>query len=195
MAKDLTGKRVAIVVADGFEQVEMTSPREALEEAGAETYLISIEDRRVKGWKHTGWGDSFDVDVPIDEADPEDYDALVLPGGVMNPDKLRRDERVLEFVRAFFEEGKPVASICHGPWTLIDAGVAEGRRMTSYPSIRKDLENAGVEWTDQEVVVDTGLVTSRKPEDLPAFNAKMLEEIAEGRHAAVGSDDGTGRAL
>ncbi|HET6637453.1 MAG TPA: type 1 glutamine amidotransferase domain-containing protein [Gemmatimonadota bacterium] len=195
MAKDLTGKRVAIVVADGFEQVEMTSPREALEEAGAETYLVSIEERRVKGWKHTVWGDTFDVDVPIDEADPEDYDALVLPGGVMNPDKLRRDERVLEFVRAFFEEGKPVASICHGPWTLIDAGVAEGRRMTSYPSIRKDLENAGVEWTDQEVVVDNGLVTSRKPEDLPAFNAKMIEEIAEGRHAAVRSSAGAGRAL
>jgi protease I len=183
MARDLTGKRVAIVVADGFEQVEMTSPREALEEAGAETYLVSIEDRRVKGWKHTDWGDAFDVDVPIDEAAPEDYDALVLPGGVMNPDKLRRDQRVLEFVRAFFEEGKPVASICHGPWTLIDAGVVEGRRMTSYPSIRKDLENAGAEWTDQEVVVDDGLVTSRKPEDLPAFNAKMLEEIAEGIHA------------
>ena len=193
--KDLTGKRVAIVVANGFEQVEMTSPREALEEAGAETYLISTEDNRVKGWKHTDWGDTFEVDVPIDEAEPEDFDALVLPGGVMNPDKLRRDERVLEFVRAFFEEGKPVASICHGPWTLIDAGVAEGRRMTSYPSIRKDLENAGVEWTDQEVVVDQGLVTSRKPEDLPAFNAKMIEEIAEGRHAGVRSDVGADRAL
>jgi protease I len=195
MARDLTGKRVAIVVADGFEQVEMTSPREALEEAGAETVLVSIEDRRVKGWKHTDWGDTFDVDVPIEEAVPGDYDALVLPGGVMSPDKLRRDERVLEFVRAFFEEAKPVASICHGPWTLIDAGVAEGRRMTSYPSIRKDLENAGAEWTDQEVVVDDGLVTSRKPEDLPAFNAKMLEEIAEGRHAGVRMDAGAGRTL
>ncbi|HET7691538.1 MAG TPA: type 1 glutamine amidotransferase domain-containing protein [Gemmatimonadota bacterium] len=192
---DLTGKRVAIVVTDGFEQVEMTSPREALEEAGAETYLISIKDDRVKGWKHTDWGDTFEVDVPIDEAAPDDYDALLLPGGVMNPDKLRRDDRVLEFVRAFFEVGKPVAAICHGPWTLIDAGVAEGRRMTSYPSIRKDLENAGVEWTDQEVVVDQGLVTSRKPEDLPAFNAKMIEEIAEGRHAGVRSDAGAGRAL
>lgn len=195
MAHDLSGKRVAIVVANGFEQVEMTSPREALEEAGAETYLISIENNRVKGWKHTDWGDTFEVDVPIEEAAPDDYDALVLPGGVMNPDKLRRDERVLEFVRAFFEEGKPVASICHGPWTLIDAGVAEGRRMTSYPSIRKDLENAGVEWTDQEVVVDQGLVTSRKPEDLPAFNAKMIEEIAEGRHAGTRSDVGASRAL
>ncbi len=193
MAKNLEGKRVAIVVANGFEQVEMTSPREALEEAGAETYLVSIEDNRVKGWKHTNWGDTFEVDVPIDEANPEDYDALLLPGGVMNPDKLRRDERVLEFVREFFEEGKPVAAICHAPWTLIDAGVVEGRHVTSYPSIRTDLENAGAEWTDEEVVVDQGLVTSRKPEDLPAFNAKMLEEIAEGRHAAARGDVEAGR--
>jgi protease I len=185
MAKDLTGKRVAIVVANGFEQVEMTSPREALEEAGAETYLISIEDSRVKGWKHTDWGDTFAVDVPIDEAEPEDFDALLLPGGVMNPDKLRRDERAVEFVRQFFEEGKPVAAICHAPWTLIDAGVVEGRHVTSYPSLRADLENAGAVWTDEEVVVDQGLVTSRKPEDLPAFNAKMLEEIAEGVHAGT----------
>jgi protease I len=192
--KDLTGKRVAIVVADGFEQVEMTSPREALEETGAETYLISIEEGRVKGWKHTDWGDTFEVDVPIDEAAPDDYDALLLPGGVMSPDKLRQDERVLEFVGAFFEQGKPVAAICHGPWTLIDAGVVEGRRVTSYPSIRKDLENAGAEWTDQEVVVDDGLVTSRKPEDLPAFNAKTIEEIAEGLHARSGSDVRAGRA-
>ncbi|HEU4464532.1 MAG TPA: type 1 glutamine amidotransferase domain-containing protein [Gemmatimonadota bacterium] len=193
--KDLTGKRVAIVVANGFEQVEMTSPREALEETGAETYLISIKDDRVKGWKHTDWGDTFEVDVPIDEAAPDDYDALLLPGGVMSPDKLRRDERVLEFVRAFFEQGKPVAAICHGPWTLIDAGVVEGRRVTSYPSIRKDLENAGAEWTDREVVVDDGLVTSRKPEDLPAFNAKMIEEIAEGRHTGVRSGVESGRGL
>ena len=187
MAKDLTGKRVAIVVANGFEQVEMTSPREALEEAGAETYLVSIEDSRVKGWKHTDWGDTFGVDVPIDEAEPEDFDALLLPGGVMNPDKLRRDERVLEFVKEFFEEGKPVAAICHAPWTLIDAGVVDGRHVTSYPSLRADLENAGAVWTDEEVVVDQGLVTSRKPEDLPAFNAKMIEEIAEGVHAGTRS--------
>lgn len=193
--RDLTGKRVAIVVADGFEQVEMTSPREALEEAGAETYLVSTEESRVKGWRHTDWGDTFAVDVPIDEAASDDFHALLLPGGVMSPDKLRREERVLEFVRAFFEEGKPVAAICHGPWTLIDAGVVEGRRMTSYPSIRKDLENAGAEWTDLEVVVDDGLVTSRKPEDLPAFNAKMIEEISEGQHAPSGSDIGAGRTL
>lgn len=183
MEKDLSGKRVAIVVANGFEQIEMTDPREALDGAGAETDLVSIEDGEVKGWEHTEWGETFDVEVPIDDADPDDYDALLLPGGVMSPDRLRRDERVLAFVRAFFEAGKPVAAICHGPWTLIDAGVVEGRRVTSYPSIRRDLENAGAEWVDEEVVVDQGLVTSRKPDDLPAFDAKMIEEFAEGRHA------------
>jgi protease I len=183
MRTDLSGKRVAIVVANGFEQIEMTDPRAALEEAGAEADLVSIEDGEVKGWEHTEWGDTFEVEVSIDAADPEDYDALLLPGGVMSPDRLRRDERVLEFVRAFFAAGKPVASICHGPWTLIDAGVVEGRRVTSYPSIRTDLENAGAEWVDEEVVVDQGLVTSRKPADLPAFDAKMIEEFAEDRHA------------
>jgi protease I len=186
MTKDLSDKRVAILVASGFEQIEMTSPREALEGAGAETDLISIEDDEVKGWEHTEWGDTFEVDVRIDDADPDDYDALLLPGGVMNPDKLRRNEKVQRFVRAFFDEGKPVASICHGPWTLIDAGVSKGRRMTSYPSIQMDLKNAGVKWSDEEVVVDQGLVTSRRPDDLPAFNAKMIEEIAEGRHAGRG---------
>ena len=183
MKKNLSGRRVAIVVANGFEQIEMTDPREALDEAGAETDLVSIEDGEVKGWAHTEWGGTFDVEVPIDDADPDDYDALLLPGGVMSPDRLRRDERVLAFVRAFFDAGKPVAAICHGPWTLIDAGVVEGRRVTSYPSIRKDLENAGAEWVDEEVVVDQGLVTSRRPDDLPAFDAKMIEEFAEGRHA------------
>lgn len=180
---NLNGKRVAIVVANGFEQIEMTDPRDALENAGATTELVSIESDEVKGWNHTEWGDTFAVDVPIDEADPDEYDALLLPGGVMNPDKLRRDERVQKFVRSFFEEGKPVASICHGPWTLIDAGVAKGRRMTSYHSIQADLKNAGVEWVDEEVVVDQGLVTSRNPDDLPAFNEKMIEEFAEGAHA------------
>jgi protease I len=180
---NLNGKRVAIVVANGFEQIEMTDPREALEAAGATTDLVSIESDEVKGWNHTEWGDTFAVDVAIDEADPDEYDALLLPGGVMNPDKLRRDERVQKFVRSFFEEGKPVASICHGPWTLIDAGVAKGRRMTSYHSIQTDLKNAGVEWVDEEVVVDQGLVTSRNPDDLPAFDEKMIEEFAEGAHA------------
>jgi len=180
---NLNGKRVAIVVANGFEQIEMTDPREALEAAGATTDLVSIESDEVKGWNHTEWGDTFAVDVPIDQADPDEYDALLLPGGVMNPDKLRRDERVQRFVRSFFEEGKPVASICHGPWTLIDAGVAKGRRMTSYHSIQTDLKNAGVEWVDEEVVVDQGLVTSRNPDDLPAFDEKMIEEFGEGEHA------------
>jgi protease I len=184
MEKELIGRRVAIVVANGAEQIAMTDPRDALDGAGAETDLVSIEKDEVKGWEHTKWGETFDVDVPIDDADPDDYDALLLPGGVMSPDRLRQDERVLAFVRAFFEAGKPVAAICHGPWTLIDAGVVEGRRLTSYPSIRKDLENAGAEWVDEKVVVDRGLVTSRKPDDLPAFDAKMLEEFAEGRHAA-----------
>lgn len=183
MTKDLSGKRVAIVVTNGFEQIELTDPRDALEDAGASTDIVSIEDDEVKGWNHTEWGDRFAVDVPIDDADPDDYDALLLPGGVMNPDKLRRDERVQRFVKAFFEEGKPVAAICHGPWTLIDAGVVKGRRVTSYHTIQMDLKNAGAEWVDEEVVVDRGLVTSRKPDDLPAFDAKMIEEFAEGRHA------------
>lgn len=183
MAARLNGKRVAILVANGFEQVELTRPREALREAGAETDIVSPEDDRVKGWKHTEWGDAFEVDVSLDEADPADYDALLLPGGVMNPDALRRNEPALEFVRAFFRDGRPVAAICHGPWTLIDAGVVEGRRMTSYHTIQTDLKNAGAEWVDEEVVVDHGLVTSRKPDDIPAFNDKMIEEFAEGRHA------------
>ena len=182
MAAKLEGKKVAILAANGFEQVEMTDPRRALEEEGAETSLVSPEDGAVKGWKHTDWGDTFEVDVPLDEAAPEDYDALLLPGGVMNPDKLRRNEKALAFVRAFFEAGKPVAVICHGPWTLIDAGVVKGREMTSYHTIQTDLKNAGAKWVDREVVVDQGLVTSRKPDDLPAFNKKMIEEFAEGLH-------------
>lgn len=183
MPHDLSGKKVAILVAHGFEQVELTEPKRALEEAGATASIVSPESGKVKGWKMTNWGDEFPVDVPLNEASPEDFDALLLPGGVMNPDKLRRNEWALHFVRAFFESGKPVASICHGPWTLIDAGVVEDRTMTSYHSIQTDLKNAGVNWVDQEVVVDNGLVTSRCPDDIPAFNRKMIEEIAEGVHA------------
>jgi protease I len=183
MAEDLSGKRVAILVADGFEQVEMTGPNQALKDAGAETFIVSPAERKVKAWNFTEWGDKFDIDVPLEQADPQDYDALLLPGGVMNPDKLRTIPRALDFVRHFFQEGKPVAAICHGPWTLIDAGVAAGRRMTSYHSIRTDLRNAGVEWVDEAVVVDDGLVTSRQPSDIPQFNEKMLEEIREGVHA------------
>ena len=183
MAAELEGKRVAILVANGFEQVEMTEPKKALEEAGAETALISPEQGKVKGWKMTDWGDEFKVDIPLSDAKAEEFDALVLPGGVMNPDKLRRNEWALHFVRAFFESGKPIAAICHGPWTLIDADVVAGRKMTSYPSIQTDLKNAGANWVDEEVVVDNGLVTSRKPDDIPAFNRKMIEEISEGVHA------------
>jgi len=184
MKAKLEGKKVAILVADGFEQVELTSPKEALEKAGAEIEIVSPAGSSVKRWEFTKWSKTFPVDVPLKKAKQENYDALLLPGGVMNPDKLRRDEKALEFVRHFFGEGKPVAAICHGPWTLIDAGVASGRKLTSYESIQCDLKNAGAEWVDEQVVVDNGLVTSRKPADLPAFNRKMIEEFCEGKHDA-----------
>lgn len=180
---DLNGKKVAILVAHGFEQVELTKPRKALEEAGAETHIVSPVDGKVKGWDHDHWGDELDVDVRLADASPDDYDALVLPGGQMNPDNLRADDDAVAFARAFFEAGKPVAAICHGPWLLVEADVVRGRRMTSYNSIKTDLKNAGADWVDEEVVVDQGLVTSRNPDDLPAFNRKMVEEIAEGKHA------------
>jgi len=179
----LNGKRVAILVEDGFEQVELTSPKMALEEAGAKTYIISPKADKVKGWEHTKWGQEFPVDVVIDQANANDYDALILPGGVMNPDKLRTNRNAVSFVRSFFDQHKPVAAICHGPWMLVEADVVKGRKVTSYPSIQTDLKNAGANWVDQEVVVDQGLVTSRKPDDLPAFNRKIVEEIAEGQHA------------
>jgi protease I len=182
MEPRLDGKRVAILVDDGFEQISMTEPMRALEEAGAETLLVSPETGKVRGWEQTGWGDAFPVDVTLDTASPEEYDALVLPGGVMNPDRLRVNPEAVRFVRAFFDAGKPVAAICHGPWTLIDAGVARGRHMTSWPSLQNDLRNAGAEWTDEEVVTDDCLVTSRKPADLPAFNRKLIELIAGGPH-------------
>jgi protease I len=176
--KELNGKKVAILVADGFEQVELTKPQQALEEAGAETIIVSPAQGKVKGWNHTEWGDELPVDLALDQADAEDFDALLLPGGVMNPDKLRRQPKALKFVKAFFDAGKPVAAICHGPWTLIDAGVAQGRHMTSYETIQTDLKNAGVRWEDREVVVDGNLVTSRKPDDIPAFNKAMIEAFA-----------------
>lgn len=182
MANSLSNKKVAILVADGFEQVELLEPRKALDAAGAKTQVVSPAEGKVKGWNLTNWGQEVPVDVPLKQANADNYDALLLPGGVMNPDKLRRNEDALNFVRAFFDAGKPVAAICHGPWTLIDAGVAKGRKMTSYPSIQMDLKHAGVNWVDEEVVVDQGLVTSRKPDDIPAFNEKMIEEFAEGLH-------------
>jgi protease I len=180
--QQLQGKKVAILVENGFEQEELTRPQQALEEAGARTQIVSPAGRKVKAWDHTDWGKELNVDVPLDEARVEAFDALLLPGGVMNPDKLRRNPDAQEFVRGFFLVGKPVAAICHAPWTLIDAGVAEGRKMTSYKSLQIDLENAGANWVNQEVVVDQGLVTSRKPDDIPAFNRKMIEEFAEGIH-------------
>jgi len=178
----LNGKKVAILVEDGFEQIELTSPKQALEEAGAKTYIISPKRDKVKGWEHTKWGQDFPVDVAIDKAKANDYDALLLPGGVMNPDKLRTNKPAIQFVRSFIEQGKPVAAICHGPWVLVEADVLNGRKVTSYPSIQTDLKNAGANWVDQEVVVDRGLVTSRSPDDLPAFNRKLVEEVAEGQH-------------
>lgn len=187
MENTLSGKRVAILVTNGFEQVELTGPKEALEAAGAETFIVSPQEKKVRGWEaeDEDWGSKFKVDVPLAEASARNYDALVLPGGVMNPDKLRLEPRAIEFIREFFNAHKPVGAICHGPWTLIDAGVAKGRRMTSYPSIKTDLINAGVNWVDEEVVVDNGLVTSRKPSDIPAFNRKLIEEIAEGIHTGA----------
>ncbi|MFD1144340.1 type 1 glutamine amidotransferase domain-containing protein [Larkinella insperata] len=178
----LKGKKVAILLTDGFEQVEMTEPRKALQEAGAETHVIAPKEGTVKGWDMTDWGQEFPVDVILDDADAYSYDALLLPGGVLNPDKLRMEKKAVEFVKRFFEERKPVAAICHAPIILIEAGVVEGRKLTSYPSIQTDLRNAGANWVDQEVVTDQGLVTSRNPNDIPAFNRKMIEEIREGVH-------------
>ena len=174
--------KALILVADGFEQVEMTKPRAALQDAGAETKIVSPKPGKIQGMHHADKGDSFDVDLALEGAKPEQFDALMIPGGLMNPDTLRSNEEALEFVRHFFREGKPVATICHGPWVLIDAGVIRGRTVTSWPAIKTDIRNAGSNWVDREVVVDNGLVTSRKPDDIPAFNEKMIEEFCEGRH-------------
>jgi protease I len=182
MPRDLNGLKVAILVAEGFEQVELTEPKKALETAGAQTKILSPARGRVQGWNHFEKGDSFPVDVALEEADSRDFDALLLPGGVANPDQLRVIPKAVQFVRDFFDSDKPVAAICHGPWPLIDADVVRGRRITSWPSLKSDLLNAGAEWVDQEVVTDDGLVTSRKPADIPAFNQKMIEEFAEGKH-------------
>jgi protease I len=181
--QDLHGKHVAILATDGFEQPELLDPKRALEDAGIKVDVVSLKSGSIRAWNATDWGQKVHVDRELKDAKADDYDALVLPGGVMNPDKLRREPGVQKFVRGFFDSGKPIAAICHGPWTLIDAGVVRGRRMTSYPSIQTDLKNAGAEWVDEEVVVDNGLVTSRMPDDLPAFNSKLLEEIGEGVHA------------
>lgn len=173
---------MAILATNGFEQDELFSPLEALRTANAEVKIVSPEKDQIKGWKYTDWGKKINVDVPLEEARPEDFDALVLPGGVINPDHLRREPAAVRFVKAFFQTGKPVAAICHGPQMLIEADVVRGRKLTSFPSIKTDLKNAGANWVDEEAVVDNGLVTSRSPDDLTAFNAKMIEEIADGIH-------------
>lgn len=178
MAK-LNGKKVAILVANGFEQSEMVEPRKALDEAGAKTQIVSPENNKVKGWKHDHWGDEFSVDVPLDQAKAESYDALLLPGGVLNPDKLRLLPKAVEFVKQFHKAGKPIAAICHGPWTLINAEVVKGKKITSWGSIKVDLINAGANWVDQEVVRDGKLVTSRNPHDIPAFNKAIIEMFGE----------------
>jgi protease I len=182
MADSLKGKKVAIIAADMVEQVELLEPRKALEAAGAKTELISIKPGEIQGFNHFEPGDKIKVDKLIEEADAADYDALMIPGGVGNPDQLRGDENVVSFVRDFFEQGKPVAAICHAPWVLVEAGVLKGRKVTSWPTLQTDIRNAGGNWVDEQVVVDQGMVTSRKPDDIPAFNKKMIEEFAEGVH-------------
>ena len=175
-------KKIAILATDGFEESELKSPKEHLEQQGWTAEIVSLKSGSIKAWADGDWGSKYPVDKIASDVTSKDYDALVLPGGVINPDKLRVDDDALTFVKGFFDEKKPVAAICHGPWTLINADVVKGRKVTSYASIRKDLENAGAVWSDEEVVVDKGLVTSRSPEDLPAFNKKMVEEIKEGIH-------------
>lgn len=182
MDNKLKGVKVAILVADGFEQVEMTEPKKALEEAGAKIFIVSPEKEKVKGWQKTDWGDEFKVDIALEKANPNDYDALVLPGGQINPDKLRTMETAVQFTKSFFDKGKPVGAICHAPWLLIEAGVLDGRKCTSYHSIKTDVKNAGGNWVDEEVVSDGGLITSRKPDDLPAFNRKLIEEFSMAVH-------------
>jgi len=183
-SETLAGKKIAILVADGFEEVELTEPRKALEQAGADTAVVSPARRWVKGWRFTDWGKELPVDVPLAEAQVDDFDALLLPGGVMSPDHLRREPKAVRFVRSFFDAGKPVAAICHGPWMLVEAGVLRGRQATSFPSIRTDLENAGARWVDREVVTDGNLVTSRKPDDIPAFNRETIELLTGASVAA-----------
>ena len=182
MADKLQGKRVAFLATDMVEQVELTEPWKAVQEEGARVELVSLEEGEIQGFNHYDKADTFKVDRTVEEARPDDYDALVIPGGVGNPDTMRTDENAVQFVRGFFEKGKPVGVICHGPWMLVEAGVLRGREVTSWPSLQTDIRNAGGNWVDEEVVTDQGLVTSRKPDDIPAFNAKIVEEFAEGRH-------------
>jgi protease I len=179
---DISGKKVVILATDGFEQSELMVPKQKLEEAGAKVEIVSLKKGKIKGWKEKNWGDEVAVDRTVDEVSVDDYDALVLPGGQINPDLLRVEEKAVKFVRDFFDSKKPLAAICHAPWLLIEAGIAKGRKMTSYKSIVTDVKNAGANWVDEEVVVDQGLITSRHPGDLEAFCAKVIEEVREGRH-------------
>ncbi len=182
MADELKNRKVAILVTDGFEEVELNKPRKALEDAGAQTKIVSPKTDSIKAWNHTDWGEKYSVDIPLSNANSNKFDALLLPGGVMNGDHLREQKDAVQFAGDFLESGKPTAVICHGSWTLIETGKLKGRKMTSYPSLKTDLENAGVEWVNEEVVTDRGLVSSRKPDDIPAFNSKMIEEFREGVH-------------
>ncbi|HET9017182.1 MAG TPA: type 1 glutamine amidotransferase domain-containing protein [Thermomicrobiaceae bacterium] len=182
-AQKLAGKRVAALFTDGVEQVEFTNPRQALEQAGARVTIVSIHDGQVRGWDHDHWGQEFTVDETVEQANPNDFDALLLPGGVMNPDRLRTNERAVQFVRQMVRDGKPIAAVCHGPWMLVEADVVRDRTLTSWPSLKTDVTNAGGHWVDKEVVVDDGIVTSRKPADLEAFDRHMIEEFGEGEHA------------
>lgn len=186
MNQQLQGKKVAILVEQGFEQIELDEPRRALLDAGATVEIVSPREGKVRGWNHTEWGGEMKVDRQVESARAADYDALMLPGGVMNPDKLRMNQKAVQFVREFFDSGKPIAAICHAPWMLVEADIVRGLNVTSYPSLKTDVKNAGGNWTDQECVTDRGVVTSRKPDDIPAFNAKMIEEFAEGKHGGRG---------
>lgn len=183
MAQNLGGRRVAILATDGVEHIELTEPRRALDEAGVKTILVSPNADRIRTWHRDQWSGEFRVDLPLERANPDNFDALLLPGGVMSPDRLRTNSAAVRFVRQFANAGKPIAAICHGPWLLVEADVVRNRTLTSWPSLHTDIKNAGGDWVDREVVTDTGLVTSRKPDDIPAFNRKMLEEFAEGTRA------------
>lgn len=179
MSDSLHGKKIAILATDGFEQVELTEPRKALEEAGAKTEVISPKSGEIKGWKFKEWGDAVKVDKTLDQARAQDYDALVLPGGVINPDHLRMEPKAVSFVRDFVGTGRPVAAICHGPWTLVEAGVVKGKTLTSWPSLKTDLKNAGANWVDKEVATDGQFITSRKPDDIPAFSKAIIQAVSQ----------------